>query len=141
MNRLQKLAGINELGIGNSNINILPKKNWELKSEQYKRFYQLITICGYWNVDWNDDYEVNFDENWNDFYFFTFLYSTSSVSNLLPNKFIITFDSLCEAISNYSITYGYCEYVFDKDEEYKDEAIKALPYIKKILNKLKEHSQ
>jgi len=29
---------------------------------------------------------------------------------------------------------------FDNDSEYKDEAIEALPYIKKILNKLQEHS-
>jgi len=46
MNRLQKLAGINELNI-NKNINILPQKNWELKSEEYKKFYQLVRMCDY----------------------------------------------------------------------------------------------
>lgn len=132
MNRLQKLAGINELEI-NKNINIIPQKDWELKSEEYKKFYQLVTICDYWNVDWSDDYEVLFNDGWNDFYFFTFLYSASLVNNFKPDKFIITFDSLCEAIENYDLTGGYCRYVFDKDQEYKTEAIEALPYIKKNL--------
>jgi len=139
--RLQELAGIqvNELGIDKP-IFIIPNKTWVLKSEQYKSFYQLITVCEHWGVDWNDDYTVYFGEDWNDFYFFTFLYSTSLIDNIKPDRYIVTYDNICESLNNYSETNDYYYYVIENDKEYKDGALEAIPYVKQILEKLEEHS-
>ena len=58
-----------------------PIKSWKLNSDEYKSFYQLVTLCNEWNVDYGEE-----DANWdfsNDYYFLLKVFLKSKIKSTI----------------------------------------------------------
>ena len=64
--KMQKLADIKEIQVNKPSS--IPIKTWNINSDEYKKFYQLIKLCNYWGVP-VDDRDNGYDFN-KDYYFF-----------------------------------------------------------------------
>ena len=94
-----------------------------VNSPEYKKFYQLIDLMGYWGVDGdiNPEGNVYFDPFLNDFYFFYMLWTSTQKQNWTPNYCLLTNDDYETMISDH--------YRLDEND------------IEQIKAKFKEHSK
>ena len=111
-----------------------PIKSWKLNSDEYKSFYQLVTLCNEWNVDYGEE-----DANWdfsNDYYFFLRVFMTVGEKNTKPDYCIFTEDNLFEIADGFDL--GFIEDPSNPDEwklDYND------PTIKILVAQLNKHSR
>jgi hypothetical protein len=124
--RMQKLAGINEITV-NKPSDLQLNKTWNINSDQYKKFYQFLELCDYWNVDLGSQYDYDFDR---DYDFFTAIHNAIQNDHWLPDRCIFTPKDFEELAANYAFDTIYYK---DKDEE-------DIKTAKQIISKLKEHS-
>ena len=76
---------------------------YTIASSDYKKFYQMVELNKYWDVDWSGGYySVDF-YNLNEFDFFYFIHSFISSDNWRPNMCIINQEDLEEGFMNWSI--------------------------------------
>ena len=92
--------------------------NYIVNSDEYKKFYQLVELCNYWNVDVNPNGDADFSPL-NNFYFFYALYTTALSENWTPEQCIVSKEDIEAVEDNFSL---------DKGE------------IEQLINKLREHS-
>jgi hypothetical protein len=101
-----------------------PNKSWKLNSDAYKSFYQLVTLCDRWGVDYGEE-----DPNWdfsNDYYFFLRVFLTVDKKNIKPDYCIFTEDNLDEIADDFNLV---TDDPSDPDlviTDYNDPTIKAL---------------
>jgi hypothetical protein len=109
-----------------------PIKSWKLNSDDYKSFYQLVTLCDRWGVDYGEE-----DPNWdfsNDYYFFLRVFLTVDKKNIKPDYCIFTEDNLDEIADDFNLV---TDDPSDPDlviTDYNDPTIKAL------VTQLNKHS-
>ena len=71
-------------------------KPYIIASPDYKKFYQMVELNGYWNIDWKDEYyEIDFN-NLNEFDIFYLIYRTVSTEDFKPDRCIVTSEKLEE---------------------------------------------
>lgn len=128
--KMQKLAGINEIKVNKPSS--IPIKTWNINSDKYKKFYQFIELCEYWNVDLGSEYDYDFDR---DYYFFTAIHNSIQENHWLPDHCIFT----PEDFEELAVNFGFDDVLYP--ESSNDLSLSEdLKTAKQIINKLKEHS-
>ena len=101
-----------------------PIKSWKLNSDDYKSFYQLVTLCNRWGVEWGDEDAV--DDFINDYNFFLRVFVTVDEKNIKPDYCIFTEDNLDEIADDFAL---YIEDPLDPDlviTDYNNPVVKVL---------------
>lgn len=78
---------------------------YTIASSDYKKFYQMVELNKYWNIDWksvSDAYSIDVDDL-NEFDLFYFIYSFISLDNWRPDMCIINQKDLEKGFDNWVI--------------------------------------
>ena len=101
-----------------------PNQIYVINSPEYKKFYQLVKWCDYWNVDFNEDGNIHFPLS--DFDFFYMIYTAATKEQWTPDRCVINADDFEDIKINYGLDYEWDVSNIEKNKQIED--------------KLKEHS-
>ena len=89
-----------------------------VSSPEYKKFYQLVELCNYWGVEYNEGGDIFFRPELNDYYFFCLIHNASQQQNWTPNYCRLTDEDFEEMVENYYLNESQIQQVKDKFREH-----------------------